>query len=67
MHPALPSPDRPSPPNGGIVLGVTATRTGLTPEQAAVVLHLLAHATVRELHHGDVYFSSRVAYNPSTP
>jgi len=60
--PALltPNPLRPSAPvsdeDGGLVLGVTATRNGLTPAQgrvAALLLRGTPQHPIRELHHGD--------------
>lgn len=54
-----PAANRPSPPvspTGGLVLGLTATRSGLTPEQGRVLTHILRglpNHPIRELHHGD--------------
>lgn len=37
----------------GLLVGVTATRHGLTPEQTAAMIELLVDRDVSELHHGD--------------
>lgn len=56
---ARPDPLRHSAPvadDGGLVLGVTATRNGLTPQQgrvAALILRGTSAHPIRELHHGD--------------